>query len=334
VYSFDQSLALYDVAADSVAIVEQSGSGPDGLRPRFRTPGLVSFVVRRAPPGDENTYGPDSLYELDVERNTVTEILRLPDSLWGYDWSPDGTLLAYELFAATDEILPLSLCLYDSRDGSTALLRSLAIPVGTGTGQREERSVAWSASGNQILAVDTAEAPSIYVVNRDGADVIAPRRGSFARWTSDDDVLLQEEPERFDQKGAWITVSTTTGRTSPFGMPAGTFRPALSPGGNLFAYDNGGPDTSSVFVFDPAGDRSRRLAHGYGAPVWLSSDLIAATAAGPCPPQTECSDWWVPLGRAIGIDASTGASRPLRLPTTLQEAPRYGVIDVSLATPS
>jgi hypothetical protein len=330
VFASAGSLSIYDIAADSVKGV--ATSPPKGaVRPRFRTPRLVSFVRLREQPDAGHTFGQDSLYELDLETGKSTELLRLPNSLHGYAWSPDGTLLAYQLRAeSATEDLPVSLCLFDSHSGATRFLRPLAPWAGRDTNQRDEVSVAWSPSANDILVVDTIEQPSVYVVGVDGRAVAPPRDGSFARWLSDDRVLVWDDPQSTIEPGSWLTFSTSTGAIEPFALPPDAHRPALSPDGQMIAFDDGNGAAPSVYVFDVQSGTSRRLARGYVAPVWIGPDLIAATAVGPCPPDNFCVVPWSTLGRTVGIDVRTGERTQLSLPTTLPEIFIYGVIDTSL----
>jgi len=330
IVSTSQGLSLYDIDADSIEAVGEPGS-TEGLRPAFRTPGLVSFVRQREPSDDGHTFGQDSLYELDLETGQTTELLRLPNTILGLDWSPDGSLLAYQLRTETpSRIGPRLLCLFDSGSGEASLLRSIPRPFGTSTGQREETAVTWSADGRFILAVETAAEPSLFVVDLDGRDVVTPRDGTFGRWLTGGRILFQEDnPRNNEDPGDWFVLSTTNGQTRPFDLPPG-YRPAVSPDGDMIAFDDGDRDEPSVFIFDIHRGVSRRLARGHVAPVWLGPDLIAATAAGPCPAGSFCPIPWSVRGTTVGIDVGAGEHTPLALPSTLQEVHWYGVIDVLL----
>lgn len=122
----------------------------------------MSFVQRRVEPDESHTFGQDSLHELDLESRESTEILRLPNALHGYAWSPDGTLLAYQVRAETaNEVLPLALCLFNTQTGRLTLLRQLGPWAGRGTNQRDEVSIAWSSNARSILVIDTFEQGSV-----------------------------------------------------------------------------------------------------------------------------------------------------------------------------
>lgn len=325
-----EEVVLYDIEGDSVASLGSSRS-LSGPRPRFRSAGFISLVQLREQPDEGHTFGQESLIELDIVSGRSVEILRLPNIVMGYDWSPDGATLAYQVRAETpSELRPVALCLYDSRIGTTTLLRSLAPPIGTGTGQREETAVAWSPRGQSILVVDTAERPSIVVVDLKGSDIVSPIAGTFARWLGEDLILFQQDPHSATKPWVWFTVSSTTNVPKAFGLPADAYRPTLSPQGDMIAFDNGDAAEPAVFVFDIEDASSRRVAGGYLGPAWLGTDLLAATRAVPCPPADFCPTPWSLLGATVGIDPATGKQRQLALPTTYQTVVSYGHIDVLL----
>jgi hypothetical protein len=159
-------------------------------------------------------------------------------------------------------------------------------------------------------------------------DVVGRRGGTFSRWLSDDEIFYQERPHT-DLVSDWTRLSVETGRTKTFGLPARTYRPALSPDGRWIAFDDEDSERPSVLLLDMHDGTVRRLIRGYVAPVWLDSKTLAASAAGPCQ-HAICPIPWSTSSTTIGIDLSTWDERALRLPTTLQERPRNGLIDVWL----
>jgi hypothetical protein len=329
-FSSVEGLSAYDIAVDSVVVLDQNASA-FGLRPQFRTRRLVSFVRSREPPDASHAFGQDSVLELDLDTGESTELLRLPNVVHGYAWSPDATLLAYQVRAETaTEVLPIWLCLFDTRSGEARVLRSLAYWAGREAHQRDEVAVSWSPSGSSVLVIDTIEQPSVYVVGLDGRELIPPRDGSFGRWLSDDTFLLWDDPQAAGESGRWLTVSSSTGEESRFALPADAHRPALSLDGQMIAFDDGAGAEPSVYLFDVQTGTSRRLARRLLAAVWLGPGLIAATAAGPCPADNYCVVPWAPLDHTVGIDIDTGDPRRLQLPTTIHEQFIYGAIDTSL----
>jgi hypothetical protein len=321
-------LFRHDVVADSI---DQLGEFTGASRPAFRSPALISFVLQREAGDEAHTFGQDSLHEMNLETGLAVELLRLPNQLTAFDWSPDGTLLAYQLRTESpSRVGPRLVCLFDSGSGRISLLNSIPRPYGTGTGQREETSVAWSSDGRLILVVETAAEAGMFVIDVDGRDVMTPRDGTFSRWLTEETILFQRDhPRNNEDPGEWRVLSISNGETSTFAMPPG-YRPAVSPDGSKIAFDDGDGDEPSIFVFDVPGGSSQRLLRGAVAPVWLGPDRIAATAAASCPSGSACPIPWASLDTTVGIDVPTRNRTPLALPTTLQQVARYGVIDVLL----
>jgi hypothetical protein len=326
-YPHEKALWLYDVSSDSVERVKDRVFSDERPDPQFTDVDSLTFVDWREE--DEFLpFGRDSLYTLDIRSRAVTELLRTNATMLSYRWNADRTLLAYETWTTTFRIeegerVPFSqttLCLYDVASRAPRVLRQLEYVVGRGGHQGDERRITWSPSGERILVVDTVQPTHIYVVGLDGRDLVPPRMGTFARWINDQTIIYREENRlREDgrlRRGRWFTIDIATGKRSPFAMPSGASRPEFSPDGRLIAFDDGDKDNPSTYVFDSTTSRSRLLVRGYGAPIWISDDTVAVTAGGPCPPRTECNDFWTPLGRTVSVDVRTGARERLRLPTT------------------
>jgi hypothetical protein len=291
----------------------------------------VSFVQLRENPDGEHTFGQDSLLELDLGADSTTEILRFTNSLLAYDWNADGTVLAYLLRTQTPTLVgPHLLCSFDSRTGTTSLLRRIEHPFGTSVGQREETAVSWSPGDDAVLVTDTAARPSLFIVTIDGQDAVQPRNGTFGRWLSDIRVLFQQDPQDAAAPWEWLALSSATGATRPSEFPSAAFRPAASPSGKLIAFDDGDANKPAVFVFDTETRTARRMADGFVAPIWIGPDVLAATAVQPCTSGEFCDIPWSSLGETVAIDVETGKLRALALPTTLNEVARYGTIDVLL----
>lgn len=323
VFASPDGLSLYDITANAVTVLDRTAS--ERVRtPRFRAPSLVSFARQREPADEGHTFGQDSIYELDLERKQAEEMIRLPSRLLAFDWSSDGTELAYlvEFGDQSDN----RLCTLDTRSGAMRSIRSFSYTVGRGGHQWDEVSVAWAPTARGILVVHTTTVqPSVHVVDIDGRDLAPPQMGTFARWLGDETVLfLEGHPQATQGPWHWFSLSTTTGQKRKYGLPDEGFRPALSPDGDLIAFDDGAEEPS-IYVFDVETGTSRRLARGYVTPVWLGPDLIAATAAGPCPSSNFCVIPWLPSDTTIGIEPASRDQRPLPLTTTLQ-----GVMDVLL----
>jgi hypothetical protein len=323
VFPSKDGIAIYDITADVATALDPEF----GRLPQLRTASLVTVVRQRVPSDDDHTFGQDSLFELDIATGRPQELLRLPNYVLAFEWSVDGAMLAYLVQPNADNVL----CLFDTRTGTAGPLRTLSFTVGRGVNQRDERSIAWSPTAREILVGDTAQQPSLYVVDLDGRNVIEPLDGTFARWWSNNEVLLAGglpaggSAEVFE----WSIVSIDSGRTRPFGLPSEAYRPAISADGTLIAYDDGAEEPS-VFLFDVETGTSRRLARDHVMPVWLGPDLIAATAAGPCPPSNFCVIPWLESDTTVGIDPGSGERRPLALTTTLNTFSFDGTIDVAI----
>jgi hypothetical protein len=316
VFASADGLFVYDIRNNAATLLEPPAAEP-ARAPRFRSASLVTYVRKRESADDRHIWGRDSLYEFDLERRQSQELLRLPSRLLAYQWSPDGTQLAYlvELGDQSNN----HLCLLNTDSGTTGSVRSFSYSVGRGGHQWDETSIAWAPTARALLVVHTiTEPPSVHVVDLDGRDLVPPQMGTFARWLADDAVLfLEGSPQATLQPWRWFVLSVTTGAKERYGLPDEGFRPALSPDGGTIAFDDGA-EQPSIYVFDVDTGGIRRLARGYVAPVWLGPKVIGATAAGPCPPSNFCVIPWLPSGPTIGIESSTRDRTPLSLTTTLE----------------
>jgi hypothetical protein len=329
-FASSEGLAVYEIDADAIRMIDASASA-DGPAPKFRTPDQVTFTRMREQADESHTFGQDSLYEVSLASGETTELLRLPNRLLGYDWNPAGTVLAYQLRAETaTQILPVAICAFDTTTRETRLVASIERPFGTATDQREEESITWSEDGRQILAVETAAQPGIFVVDQAGHQTVQPRVGTFARWLPDKSVLYQRDPQDTSKSWDWFQVSLADGHNRPFDLPDQAFRPALSPDGTIIAFDDG-RSTPSVFLFNIKSKTIRELASGFVGPIWLSPTIIAATSATPRSPADSTEIPWSVSGATSRIEIATGELRPLALPSTVTHVTRFGVIDVLLA---
>jgi hypothetical protein len=329
VYANGGGLFIYDIAANisRQLVSERSATGSP---PRFRTSAQITFVRLREARDEAHTFGQDSLYEYDAATDRSTEILRLPDSVLAHDWNPAGTVLAYLLRSQTPTLVgPRLLCAFDTGTGKTSLIRHIENPFGTGVGQREETAVTWSPDGGAILVTDTAAQPSLFLVTLAGQDVVPPRLATFGRWDAEDRLIFQQDPQDIAADWEWLLLKTQTGATRGFGFPAIAFRPAISPSGDLIAYDDGQAQPS-VYIFDTAERTTELLASRYVAPLWIGPNKLAMTAAGPCTAGDLCEVPWESHETTGVVDLATGNTLALTLPSTLSEVARYGVIDVQL----
>jgi dipeptidyl aminopeptidase/acylaminoacyl peptidase len=328
VFPIRDGIRIYDISSRSVSVLQNGlAAGSHHVNPQFLDARRVSFVDRRET-DDALPFGRDSLYVMDIATRAVTEVLRLDATILSYRWTKDATKVVYEIGSSEIRVedgkqVPFGvnlLCLYDVSEERTRTVRRLEYIVGRGGHESDERRLDWSPSENAVLVVDTIQPTHIYVVDREGRDLVPPRSGTFARWINDKTVIFRQENQlRNDgtlREGRWVMLDVTTGMQLQFDLPKGTSRPEISPDGRLIAFDDADREDPSTYVFDRSTGQSRLLVRGFGAPIWLSTEVVAVTAGGPCPPRTECNDFWTPLGRTIGVNVKDGNSGPLKLPTT------------------
>jgi hypothetical protein len=254
-------------------------------------------------------------------------VLRLQSELRGHSWSPGGKRLLYQVHTVSAGVAVMALCLFDPVQRTVQMIRKLGVSSCTFASQGDEQSVAWSARGTSIIVVDTCGSPSLYFIDRAGRDLAKPRSGTFARWLTESKVLFRMSQER-QRPARWVILDVTSGRSSSTRIPAGTFRPTISQDGRLVAFDDGNESGPSLYVHDLSRGMTRRLATGYGAPVWLGPGFLAATKGGACPAGTECNGWWVPLSQTAAVDPDTGGLRRLSLQTTIPQPRLFSVIQV------
>ena len=328
-YSHEDALWLYDISANRVRRIKSGIASGDRAAPQFLDAQHVSFVERREdaelPPFDR-----DSLHLIDLGTGDTQELLRVNAAILSYRWSLDRSQLVYEVASSELRMNEVGqrvsfsvnyLCAYDVAGRRTKDIRRLEYVVGRGGDESDERRITWSPSGESILLVDTHQ-PTMHVavVDGRGQDLVPPRQGTFARWL-DEQTIMYREANRLNadgklRKGRWFTLNVVTAERKAFGFPNGASRPEISPDGRLIAFDDADPEDPSTYIYERATGDSRLLVRGYGAPIWLSDQVVAVTAGGPCPPRNECNNFWTPLGRSIGVDVRKGSREQLAMPTT------------------
>lgn len=168
-----------------------------------------------------------------------------------------------------------------------------------------------------MTPLDTAPDNTMYVLDRNGKDLAAPRMGTMARWGADSGTVIYRDFA--GNKRAWHLLDLGTGKVRDLAMTAGTVRPALSPDRTLIAYDDAQGEPT-IYVFDLTTGRERKLATGSLGAIWLSNDTLAATVVRACVPATNCEGNWVDEKRAVHISLADGAGRPITLRSTLEAA--------------
>lgn len=316
--SADQfDLWLYDIASDQVRRLTSDGKRTIESHPRFR--------------GDRITFAEDRkrLVELDPSTGQRRMILAADDTILAYAWSADGRRVAY-IDVNYERGSVHHLRVHDVVTGRTSELKTLGSPLGRGTHDDDEVSVAWNRAGTRLLINDTHldEFATVRVISvADGSDVIAPvEEATNAVFSADErSILLRLIPESAERK--WIKVDLTSGSRDPVPVPPKTYHAALSPDGRRIAVLRSGSarNAFAVEVYDIATGRRVTRASGYRDPIWLSNDSLAATRIADCPRgDGDCEYYgWRGVGtRKIHVSGSTEA---IKLGTTLWEGSRVDV---------
>lgn len=314
VYEAERRLWLYDATRKERRSLP-AGSG-ELHTPRFIDRARISYIVGGA------------LRELELSTGTRRTVVSVAGSILTYAWSPGRTTVAY-LSVDFDRRIPHSVFLYTIASKSTRLVKRFPEHLGRGSPDDEEVAIRWSQDGTRLLVVDTpldttesGPQPTMYLMRGTGADVIAPRTGTQARWSGDDTRIFYRQ---WDRKYAWYEVDVAGDREEPLGIRAGTRRPALSPNGRMLAYDDG-RQRPSVFVYDLAADTERRIGTGV-APLWLDDGALIVTNTKPCAEAPEgCSEGpaWSPSGSTSLLSLGGAAPQRLAMHSTLGADALYG----------
>lgn len=169
----------------------------------------------------------------------------------------------------------------------------------------------------QDTALDTSQDETLYILNAKGRDALAPRLGTWARWSADGRTVYCDCAATLAADDCvWQAIDVISGASTPLLMPSGA-RPSVSPHG-LLAFDDG-EDTPSLYVFDPRkpANRPRLLTRAAIAPIWLTPNRLAFTNTHPCPrTEDDCiagghGSMFEPAGTAAAFDLTTNRRTPL-----------------------
>ena len=303
---------LYDGETGRRRRLTKDGVARHDSKPRFRSGGMITYLSA------SQESGPDpAMFEVDLATGTSQMVRRLPGYIGAYDWSPDGNALAYYSAPAEDGATELHI----TGGGLPRLRRFVPILGRGGFINYDETRVEWSPDGRRLLlqdtALDTSQNETLYILNADGSDALAPQLGTWARWSSDGRTIYCHcATTTTANDWLWKAIDVTSGVSTPLPVPSGA-RPSVSPAG-LLAYDDG-EDTPSVYVLDPRapGSQPRLLARAAIAPIWLSPSRLALTNTRPCPrTEDECiagghGSTFEPAGTAAAFDLTTTRRTPL-----------------------
>ncbi|MGH2794014.1 MAG: hypothetical protein ACRDKG_06885 [Actinomycetota bacterium] len=312
VVSHDEDLWLYHAGDDAVRRLTTDGDEAFEQQPRFHPKtSAVSYFVNDA----DGTGG--AIFDLDVSSKAATELVSTRP-VRAIGWSPTGDALAY--VAGIDDDEGATVYLFDPATKVSKEIRSLPTCRGCGRGiaDLDERRVGWSPDGKSILIVDTTldndSLTSMFVLDREGKDVVPPRSGTQARWAPDSRTIY------YEQLGAsglpkMKALAVATNRQTDIPIQGGV-RPAVSPDGRYLAYDDGKAE-ASLMLFELATGAKRRLARSVVGPIWLAAGEIAATEERPCRGD-ECgaAPPWFSVGKTVSIELD-GSRRGLSLPSTV-----------------
>lgn len=303
---------LYDGATGRRRRLTTDGLARHESQPRFRSGGKVTYLT------SAEEFGPDpAMFEFDLATGKSEMVRLLPGHVRAYDWGPDGNVLAYYSAPADDGATELHI----TGNGLPRRRRFTPILGRGGFVNYDETRVEWSPDGRRLLihdtALDTAQDETLYILDADGNDALAPRLGTWARWSADGHAVFCHCATTLAANDwVWKAIDVTNGTNTPLPIPSGA-RPSVSPGG-LLAYDDG-EDTPSVYVLDPRapGRRPRLLARAAIAPIWLAPSRLAFTNTRPCPDtEDECmagghGSLFEPAGTAAAFNLTTKRRTPL-----------------------
>jgi hypothetical protein len=324
-YAFEEDIWLYDGRSGQVERLTSDRYQRTDHSPQFRDRHSLTFVSMGANKDDS------TLVEVNLDSGSRRSLVHVDNALWAYDWSGDGSTLAYVTSVPGDQSDSDGFAHELRRvapDGAVTVLRRFPGLFGRGGyANYDEVHVEWSRDGSRLLVVDThldglhAEPRTLFLLDADGTDVVEPRAGTWGRWAAESATVVYVDGQGDVQ---WLDVATGSAIRLP--VPGPARRLAISPQGRFLAYDDG-DDDPAVHLYDLEGRTGRRVArHAVGA-LWLSPETLAAGHATPCVPSDVigCDAGghgtpWSEAGDGWRIDVTTGTVAPLPVASTLDAA--------------
>jgi hypothetical protein len=254
------------------------------------------------------------VYDLDIETGDLTKVVEIESGIGAFAWSPDGNALAYFAWGGETPYVAT----YDPATKVSRRVRNFEGGGGRCGGMDDEMAVSWSPDGTRIMLVATYfdfMGKTMYVMNRDGTNVVAPRLGTHARWAASNDLIYYRE---WDGDRRWYSLNLDTAAKTALAMTPGTHHAAVSPDGRMIATTD--EDASpSVYLYDTVARTERVLVHGYAAAIWMSSEEIALSKTKACDPEgMECGHGaWMTAGTTAAFDLSGKRLRSLPMTSTI-----------------
>jgi dipeptidyl aminopeptidase/acylaminoacyl peptidase len=202
--------------------------------------------------------------------------------------------------------------IYDPDAGSTKEIRTLGSVIGRGSPDVDETSIWWSPDGAHLLVTSTSildhvhgKVHSVFVIDTEGADVVPPQTGSFARWSDSgaEVFFLKISPGLSPQATRMLDVSSGSVTDLPGAVPG--FRISVLPGGHALTYDDSG-STPSIYHYDLRTSSQTKLIEGAVGGRWIDDGSVLVTRTRACPPPKACFVPWEEVGIGLRVDLEGG----------------------------
>jgi len=292
-------LSVYLPGSDSSRTL-LSGKEPCWINhPSFRDTGYVSFH------SDRGVYG------LDLAKGSVENLVT--GNVMASSWSPDGRYLAYLDYDWSED--DPKLVLFDRRTGEKNVIRTFESNAGGRCGsEADETTITWAPDGHALIVVMTFLDPSgktMFVVDRSGDDLVAPRFGTHALWAPNSKRIYYRDWE----DGKWFALNSDTGDRGSLAIKPWTHGLSISPDGSMLAYHDGEDDVG-IYIYDVAQKEQRRLTDDAVRPVWIGPRTILVTNTKSCGDACFHSAW-ESAGTASTVDVFSGRKERASLGSTL-----------------
>ena len=267
---------------------------------------------------DTITFSSDeAIYDLELESGRLKQIVEVPGSVAAMAWNATGSRLAFVNWGSVDS--PPTLRVYTPSTDDVRTVRSFSEAEGRCGGPDDESSVAWGQDGKSLLLVSTIldyTEDTMFVMDLEGKDLVAPRLATHARWTGDPDTIVYRG---LGDPGRWYSLDLRSARSTGVPMRPGTHHASVSPDGRYIAYSDEA-ERPTTYIFDLDHGTERVLARGYAAPLWLSFTEIGLTKTAACGEDCMGHGMWMEAGETAAFNLSGDRTRSLSMTTTVLAA--------------